>query len=269
MREIKNQTSFEGELVEYYEDFFYGTPEKCAEVFEWMRYIGNYVNLEDKKVFDIGCGTGIFEEALSSKAKKVMAIDMSEDMVKYAALHHCFANVEYGVRNICQNVMDERYDVAVSMSHVIGYQLDNKQLNAFLKNINQCLQMNGYFIFNFYHAPAVFFDSKLSPQFKVSAKDEVTISRISNARPDLMKNVLKLDYRYFIERKNDEVMTIAIKEEMRCFNILELENYLNYYGFQMEVTNVFMKDEDLSEKEWNGFIVARKISEYKDLGERA
>lgn len=259
MREIINKSTFEGILVEYYEQFFYGD-QKNKRVTEWMDYINQYVALDKKKIIDIGCGTGIFEDVLQLKGDKVMAVDISKDMVEYAKKHHSFDNVEYKVQDMCRDNSLDKYDVAVSMSHVIGYQLENKRLNGFLKNVNKSIRTYGFFAFNFYHAPAVW-GTKLSPRFVECKCEHAHISRVSNAVLNAMDNTVNLQYRYIIEESAKEPVTVSVNEKMRCFTVLEIENYLHYNGFEFVNVNKFLKNESLDEDEWNGFIVARKVKD--------
>lgn len=62
-----------------------------------LDYIAGKVDLEGKKVLDIGCGGGILAEALAKKGAQVTGIDLNKSLIEVANLHQLESNlnIEY------------------------------------------------------------------------------------------------------------------------------------------------------------------------------
>ncbi len=269
MQEIVQKSSFVGEFVKYYELFFYlDKDDLVRKTIDFIRncsdkYVKNDMSLGGENdipsLLDVGCGTGIYEDGLVNIFDEVVAVDLSDDMIKFAREHHSHDNCDYQVVDICNNnPFDQRFDMVISLSHVIGYQTDNDLLRGFFSGISRSLKPGGIFLFNFYNEPGILCGD-LKPKSSSVDTQYATISRESTATPVYMKNSIELDYRYSIHDKSeDEDIMIKIREKIRYFSVLELEEYL--YSNDMEILEVtgFLSDAPLTEKEWNGCVIARK-----------
>ncbi len=260
MKRLKYTTSFEGELVKYYEMFFYrdGKDEIVDKAVEYVnRYISKHMGPTRSygTILDVGCGTGVYDGRLKALFDTVEAIDMSSDMIEYANLNNQHEGVHYTVHNICDRPYATQADVCVSLSHVIGYQYTNDQVRAFIQNISRSLLPGGLFVFNFYNEPAILC-GELSDRVSECTEQGIYIRRESSAVPILEENVLQNSYKYYIKDDND--YEISIVEKMRYFTVFELEEYL--YVNDMEIVDVkdYLTDADLSGSCWNGCIIAKK-----------
>ena len=264
MNEIWLQSSFEGELVKYYEKFFYhGKEDLVRQTNEYIKErLVKYVNTDNKgdsngmRILDIGCGTGLYEEGLADMFGSILALDISDDMVDYAKTNHNRENCQYEVFDICEKqVASKEFDAAISLSHVIGYQLSNQKLSEYFENIAAALKSGGVFAFNFYHEPGILC-GHLEPKVAECNADGVKIVRHSDVSKLLMENALQLEYDYDIT--DEENLRIRIKERMRYFSFLEIKEYLNRNGMDVLEAVEFLKDKPLDGSEWNAFIVAGK-----------
>ncbi|MEQ1483982.1 bifunctional 2-polyprenyl-6-hydroxyphenol methylase/3-demethylubiquinol 3-O-methyltransferase UbiG [Methyloglobulus sp.] len=52
-----------------------------------LEFIQRFVQLEDQRIVDVGCGGGILTEALARQGADAMGIDLSEDLIDVADLH--------------------------------------------------------------------------------------------------------------------------------------------------------------------------------------
>ena len=206
---------------------------------------------------DVGCGTGAHAQRFAENGLEVLSLDISEDMLKWAKRNHSHPSVQYIQADITQFATEEKYDIVVALSHVIGYQWTNGQVEAMLRNINRSLSQQGVFLFNFYHAPAVD-ASKLRSKFKQVRNDKYIVTRVSNVVNNTMENVIEEEYYYLIE-ESDQVYSVAIHEKMRYFSLLEIEYFLKKAGFQIEKAYNYLTKDDLLPDDWNGFIIARKV----------
>lgn len=262
MKHYTGESSFYGKLPEIYDLFFL---QNCdCQVAYLLNVIQNSKNLcarggEGRTCLDIGCGTGAHAEKLAEQGIEILALDLSEDMLKWARYKHSHPNVQYIKMDITQFQPTTKFDFAVALSHVIGYQWKNSQVEDMLVHANRSLLGHGFLLFNFYHAPAVS-TAKLRSKFKQVENDEYIVTRVSNAVNNPMENILEEEYYYIVETQ-DEIFSISIQEKMRYFSKLEIEYFLEKAGFKIEHLWRYLSKDNLTEDDWNGFIVARKIKD--------
>ena len=84
-----------------------------------LGWIQSFVNLEGKKVVDVGCGGGILAESISQSGANTTGIDLSEKALKVAELHalEVGANLTYRLIS-AESLADEQaeqYDVVTCM----------------------------------------------------------------------------------------------------------------------------------------------------------
>lgn len=129
-------SSFEADIVQYYDSYFLFKERIEQEV----NYIGKIISRNADKLntnlLDVGCGTGFHDEYFSRFHYIVDGADISKDMVDYANKNHKKRNVNFYCCDIRLGlpVNNIQYDNVVSLSHVIGYQLDNDSLEKYLMN---------------------------------------------------------------------------------------------------------------------------------------
>lgn len=205
---------------------------------------------------DVGCGTGEHACELAKRKYYVNGIDISPDMIQVAREKN--SNLNFDVMDICAQSTAQQYDMAMAMSHVVGYQLENDMLYNFLANINKSLKKDSIFIFNFYNGAALS-EYKLRPMEKVVRGDNVIITRYSCAKNLLINNELLLNYKYIIE--DDDVSVINIEERMRYFTCKEIDFALGITGFEVIAMKNYLTEDVLDENEWNGFCIAKKVRE--------
>lgn len=63
-------------------------------------YVKLFVDLTDKKVLDVGCGGGVFSEAIASHKAQVTAIDLADEPLEVAKLHLFESQLEIDYQNI-------------------------------------------------------------------------------------------------------------------------------------------------------------------------
>ncbi len=256
MKELNN--SFSGKIAEYYDTYFLPAQkiqEECNYIMEMISpYLEGYETL-----VDVGCGTGAHAEKLSGSFKRVHGIDISKDMIDFAEKNHGAGNIIYE----CMDIRDvterkEKNSVAISLAHVIGYQLDNDSVEQYFFGINNLLRRGGILFFNFYNQPALYMKSLQPRHTQIQGKDKIT--RISNATLNPDENCLNLDYYYIFESNGRDVSTYEVHEKMRYFTRLEIEYFLKKSGFELLSFFSYNTKERLSPLEWNGGVIARKLA---------
>ncbi|TNF67518.1 MAG: bifunctional 2-polyprenyl-6-hydroxyphenol methylase/3-demethylubiquinol 3-O-methyltransferase UbiG [Gammaproteobacteria bacterium] len=80
-----------------------------------VEFIQRNINLNGKKVLDVGCGGGILSEAMAKAGGDITGLDLSEDVLKAARLH--IEDQAIHVNYVCQNIESyaeenqQRFDV--------------------------------------------------------------------------------------------------------------------------------------------------------------
>ena len=84
-----------------------------------LNWIQSIVNLEGKKVVDIGCGGGILAESIAQSGADTTGIDLSEKALKVAELHALEVDAKLTYRSISAEALAEehleQYDVVTCM----------------------------------------------------------------------------------------------------------------------------------------------------------
>ena len=135
-------------------DFFLGyqnlrddlSANELIEIPQLFKLIGNVENLA---VLDLGCGTGSHARKLIEKgAKKVVGIDLSNNMINEAIKNTKSEKIEYKVMSMNDiDKLDEKFDMVVS-TLAIHYIEDYDTL---CKNVYNLLVDGGRFIFSYGH----------------------------------------------------------------------------------------------------------------------
>uniref|UniRef100_B1XVR0 Ubiquinone biosynthesis O-methyltransferase n=1 Tax=Polynucleobacter necessarius subsp. necessarius (strain STIR1) TaxID=452638 RepID=B1XVR0_POLNS len=80
-----------------------------------LDWIKSFVNLEGRKVVDVGCGGGILAESISQSGAETTGIDLSEKALKVAELHALEVGANLTYRSISAEALadeqSEQYDV--------------------------------------------------------------------------------------------------------------------------------------------------------------
>lgn len=262
MKKIILRNSFEGEFINYYEKFFIHSREN--QVKQEISYIRKCLKNHSSGVnqlLDVGCGTGYHADKLSGYFTEIAGLDISKDMITYADKMHKQPNLGFSCQDIRNYKSPILYDAAIALSHVIGYQLENSEVEEMLTCINKSLKCKGILLFNFYYAPAIF-KNGLAAKIKTVCDDETEITRYSNATLITEENALSLDYIYFIEDTRTEdsgLFKINIHEKMRYFSKLEMDYFLQKAGFLPLHYYNHLTENSLDSGNWNACIIAEKI----------
>jgi len=139
------------------------TGERCVLGQTWdlvekehlARYEFALQYLGDKKVLDLGCGSGYGVDLIASKASEVIGVDISDEAISYSRQHYKKENIKFFVGDAANLhfFRDEEFDAVVSfevIEHITTYL-------KFLKEIRRVLKNDGILIISTpnkkYHSP--------------------------------------------------------------------------------------------------------------------
>ncbi len=175
-----------------------------------LDYVKRHTNLEQKLVLDVGCGGGIFSEALASSGAQVTGIDLAPQSIEIAKLHLFESNltVNYECISIEEkaNSMPNHFDI-ITCLEMLEHVPDPEIIIA---NCATLLKPNGIAIF-----------STLNRTLKSYLLGVLAAEYILNIIP---KNTH--DYKKFI--KPNELNNILKRHSLELFDIKGIDyNPLN------------------------------------------
>ena len=204
------------------------------------------------KILDLGCGTGIHDELLSKNGYKIHGVDLSEEMlVKANEKSKVNTNLSFEKADITNFNNNEKYDVVVSLFHVISYQITNSQLIDSLKTAYNHLKEGGVFIFDFWYGPAVLNDQPVTRIKRVS-NDTIKVTRLAEPEMFPKENRVIVNYEIFLENlKSGNISTFKESHNMRYLFDQELELICNDISFKIKDKYHWLTNNSPDINSWN------------------
>lgn len=244
----------------YYYNAFYKDKDykKEAEVTEHL--FKKWGDEKQHYILNLGCGTGRHDIEFAKMGYCVTGVDLSPQMIEVAKRNNDqkeFA-VDYEVADVRNYPAKRKYDVVVSLFHVMSYQNTNKDIIDAFCTAAKAVREGGIFVFDLWYGPGVLSD-KPSVRFKTAEDDNYIIYRIADPLMHVEENVVDVNYRVFvIERETGYTQLIEEVHKMRYFFIPELKSYLQQAGFELLecLDSNTLEKTDFSS--WTSICVARK-----------
>jgi SAM-dependent methyltransferase len=221
-----------------------------------------YGNGSISSVVDLGCGTGNHVFPLSRRGYEVVGVDRSRDMLALAQrklADHDNGNVRFEPGDILNVDLQRKFDAALMMFAVLGYQLKNEDVLATLKTARRHLQTGGLLIFDVWYGPAVL-HQRPSDRFKIIPAKEGRILRVASGALDVLNHICEVRFHVW---QFSGASLIAETDEthlMRYFFPLELDLLLDCSGFSCIRLGAFPDfEKQPDEMTWNVLAVARAV----------
>lgn len=243
-------------LYSQYYDLLYKDKDYESEASYVIKLAQRYKN-NCTKFLELGCGTGNHATILCKKGFEVVGLERSAEMVKIASQKN-IANFKPIVADITNFSLNEKFDIAVSLFHVISYLTTNDELLKCFNTINEHLNENGIFIFDVWYSPAVY-TQKAETRVKRINNEKIEVTRIAESTMHYQKNVVDVNYSIFIQDK--ETTKSEIHQElhpMRHFSIPEIELLALQTNFKLIHTEEFGTGNSPNENTWGVCFVLRK-----------
>ncbi len=244
-------------LYSQYYDLLYADKDYNAETNYVDQLIKKY-NQNSKSILELGSGTGKHAYLLAELGYQVFGIERSAEMVAIANQKK-HTNVKFKVADITNFKLNQSFDVATSLFHVISYLTDNKSLIQTFKNVYQHLKTDGIFIFDVWHSSAV---HHLIPEKRTKKLQDENIAVWRNANPISYPelNIVEIEYDITITNLKDlKTEKIFEKHPMRYFSKPEIEILAFATGFELVYTEEFETRKVPSIATWGVCYILKKI----------
>ena len=241
----------------FYQDKDYG--QECDLIEAILR---QYDSRPVRSILDLGCGTGGHALPLAERGYEIVGIDRSEDMLaelRAKTLGRKDIRVHAQPGNIRHLELDRRFDAALLMFAVLGYQIENDDVLGTLISARRHLEPGRLLIFDVWFGPAVLI-VRPEDKIKTVSSENGEWTRKTSGSLDLLKQICKIRYLVSEIRNGTTVDGAEEEHRMRYFFPRELELLLDESGFQLIRIGAFPDfDRDSDETTWNVLVAARAV----------
>ncbi len=121
---------------------------------EWKDYLLELLaeyKINEGTVLDLGCGTGTITELLAEQGFHMIGVDLSEDMLSIAVdkKEKSGHDILYLMQDMRELELHGCVNAIVSICDSMNYILENEELEEVFQRVNQYLNPEGIFIFDF------------------------------------------------------------------------------------------------------------------------
>jgi len=248
-----------GNIYSQYYDLLYRDKNYSGEVDYIIKLIKENSN-EAKTLLDMGSGTGKHAELFCNNGYIVHGIDLSEDMLKIAKnrIKDKEDKLSFSHSKIQELDLNKKFDVVVSLFHVMCYLNSNNELIKAFEVAKNHLKKDGIFIFDFWYGPAVLTDLPVK-RIKRFENEKIKVTRIAEPVMHPDENVVDVNYDVFI--KDIDSKKIIEKEELhkvRYFFDTELDMICKQVGFVIKQKYEWMSDKNPDFNSWNVVWIVKK-----------
>jgi SAM-dependent methyltransferase len=158
-----------------YYDLLYSDKDYAAET----NYVISHLRRrapKARRVLELGCGTGGHAEHLARQGYVVHGVDFSAGMLARAFARRdslppdVAARLSFSLGDVRDVRLEQGFDVAISLFHVMSYQCSNADLLAVYETAASHLGRGGVLLYDYWYGPAV-----------LTQGPEVRVRRLANA----------------------------------------------------------------------------------------
>ena len=245
-----------------YYDLMYQDKDYVGEAQFIQRLIQTYAPATTT-ILELGCGTGNHAMLLAKEGYQVHGVDLSQEMLGYAnercdRLSPALATrLQFSQGDLRQVRLDRKFDVVLSLFHVMSYQTNNEDLLAAFETAKAHLVPGGILIFDVWYGPAVLSDP---PTVRIKRLEDrsIQVTRIAEPVMEPNKNLVDVNYHIFIKdlisSKIDEVREV---HTMRYLFKPELELLLDRLQMQIVESGEWLTDRQPGLNTWGVYFIVR------------
>ena len=105
--------------------------------------------IEQAKILDLACGTGVLAEILSKKGHHIRGIDISPQMIEIARKRSIgLPDTVFQVQDMTKFYVNDSFDLITCIFDSINYVLDPSALRSMFYRVHSTLNKRGFFLFD-------------------------------------------------------------------------------------------------------------------------
>lgn len=199
------------------------------------QYVVDLVNeysINSKDLLDLGCGSGGHATFLSKSGFSITGVEKSRALIDIA-INKKINNFRIVEGDIIDFKINKKFDVALSLFHVISYITTTNDILKCFKNVYDHLKPGGIFIFDVWNTPGVYSEMP-TVKIKKMADSEIEVTRI--ATPEVLPNdnIVNVVFELFIKEKRSGLISNNVEiHPMRHFSISEIDFFANSCGLKL------------------------------------
>lgn len=242
-KDIKKNLGTVGNMYKNFSKIYDKFMENC-NYDDWTQFLKNIVSdykLQDKKILDLGCGTG--EILLRLEEYNCSGLDLSSEMLKKANIKLKGKNIPLFLGDMREFNTGEKYGIIFSFFDTLNHLTSNEDLLDTFNSIKNSLEDGGIYIFDVVDRE---FMDKMFPN-GVFADVRKDFSMIWEHEVEEESGLDIIEATYFIKNKNKTYDRFAEVYEKKIFTKEEIESACNLSGLSVEKIIV---DENLAGKRY-------------------
>ncbi len=210
-------------------------------------------------VLDLGCGSGRHARFLVERGYQVTGVDLSEQMLDVARSNPYGQDVSFHQGDVRSVRLHQRFDVVVSLFHVMSYVTTNDDLKAAFRTVVEHLNPCGLFIFDLWYGPAVLHQA---PEVRVKRIEDsqIEITRIAVPRLLVNDNCVEVNYQLFVrDHRTDLIDEFQEHHRVRYLFLPELDELLSSAGLRTEFVHEWLTDRAPTIDSWSVCLGAKFV----------
>ena len=242
------------EVYSKYYNLIYQDKSYKAEV-NYIHKLIKKFNYNNKNILEFGSGTGGHAKFFVDKGYTVHGIEKSKSMIA-----NCKKLKGFTFQNgdICKIRLKKKYDIVLSLFHVLSYQVSEININNFFENARYHLKSNGLFGFDFWFTNAV---NAQKPEIRLIElkKKNFKLIRLAEPSKDYSKNTINVNYTVILKNlKNNLINIIKENHKMRHFSLSDLSRLCKKYRFKFLHIRELISNNKPSKNTWGVFCLLKK-----------
>lgn len=246
-----------------YYDLLYADKDYRGEAIQVNKILREYGVRAGGRLLDIGCGSGKHDIELARLGYSITGIDQSESMIgcarKRLSQNGWNGGVEFVRCDVRKFNIDDNFDAAISLFHVVSYINSNDDLITAFKSIRKCLDRGAIFLFSTWYGAGVLTDLP-TIRLKEIENDDIVVKRIAEPQIYNKECVVQVNYKIFVIDKKTQLMKeFRERHCMRYFFAPEMELMLELSGFRLTRIADERSLSDVSFSSWTCYFIAEAV----------